>query len=381
MPNILLCFTNNISLKNWEKSGNLSREVVYFNKSINKKFNYILLTYGDLKDKNIDLLYPFKVIPFYAILKRKNNRYLNYFFHIIRIFKISNILKQVDIIKSNQLIGSNVSILIGLIFRKKVIVRIGYEPNLTIRNEQEIPLEYRNNNFNKIFELQLYISSLFSYKFSNLIICTSKEQKIFIANKFKVQKSKIRVIPNWIDTKNFKPNIKNKEKKGILYVGRLEKEKNPELLLRSLININEKVTMIGTGSLKERLISISKTNSINLEILDPIPNIQLVDFYQKCKIFVQPSFYEGNPKTILEAMSCGCPVIAKNVIGIREIINNKNGLLVENEYDLRNAIEFLLNKECKRKELGENARRHIMLNNDIDLCFEKEMKLILELIG
>ena len=52
-------------------------------------------------------------------------------------------------------------------------------------------------------------------------------------------------------------------------------------------------------------------------------------YYNRCKVYVLCSLYEGNPKTLLEAMACGCAVVGTNVLGIQEIIRHQeNGLLV-----------------------------------------------------
>ena len=105
-----------------------------------------------------------------------------------------------------------------------------------------------------------------------------------------------------------------------------------------------------------------------------MPNIELVSYYQKCKIYVQPSHYEGNPKTILEAMSCGCCVIAKDVPGVREVINKNNGILIKEDSKLNNAMKSLLKNDSKRIKLGNNAREYIKSHNDIKIVFPKNKK-------
>ena len=379
MPNILLCFTNNISLENWNNSGSLSRELIYIEKFLKNNYTFSLLTYGNSKDEEIELASYINIIPIYKVIKRLSNKYLNNFFHLIRILKVSFILKEVDIIKSNQLLGSNIAILIGLLFNKKVIVRIGYEPNLNITYDKFLPVQSRNKSINKFFIMKFYFLGLFSYKLCDHIICTTKVQKNFIKKNFLIKNSKISVIPNWIDTDLFSPGNNDFIKKGILYVGRLEPEKNPEFLLNSMNGIKEKITFIGAGSLKNKLLKIAKDNAIDIEMIDPVPNENLVSFYRNCKLFIQSSYYEGNPKTILEAMSCGCAVIAKNVAGIKELINKKNGVLIDSESDLNRVIKDLLENKIRRQELGKNARRDIKHNNDINLCLEKEKQILFKL--
>ena len=378
MPKIGLCLTNNISLNDWQKAGHFSREIVYLNLFLNFKYKYSIISYGDDEDKNIkiDLEESIKIIPLYSQIKKNRNEYFNNFLHFFRILKNYKNFRNIDLLKSNQLFGSHIAILIGFIFQKKVIVRIGYEPTLMLKNDFSIPSSLRNKSLSNYFFIKLYFLSLFSYQFSNHIICTSKEQKLFISQRYFIRKSKITVIPNWININIFKPNKKMKDKVGILFVGRFENMKNPKLLLKSMHGIKEKVTMIGNGSLKEKLIILAKKYSVELEIIDSLPNSELVSYYQKCKLYVHTSFYEGNPKTILEAMACGCCVIAKDVSGVRELINNDNGVLIKKDSELNSAIKKMLLNSQKRKIISNNARKYIKSNNDINYCFSKEKKLI-----
>mgnify|MGYP001178644113 CR=1 FL=1 len=100
--------------------------------------------------------------------------------------------------------------------------------------------------------------------------------------------------------------------------------------------------------------------------------------YNKYKVMVICSNYEGNPKVLLEAMSCGCAVIGTNVIGIKEIINNRiNGLLVEkNPLILKNTIIKLLKNNDLRKILAKNGENYIKSNNSLSSILDKEVSHI-----
>tara|TARA_Y200000002_G_C22664745_1_gene657470 strand:- start:720 stop:1865 length:1146 start_codon:yes stop_codon:yes gene_type:complete len=381
MPNIGLCLTDNISLKNWKKSGHLSRELIYIKRFLNKGNKFNIITYGDSSDVSIKLPYSINIFPLYIKIKKTNNKFFNYALHFLRVFTFFENLRKIDLIKSNQLIGSNITILIGLVFRKKVIIRIGYEPGLTLKYESLLAKKSKKFNFRKLLFYKIYLLGLISYKLSDHIICTSKEQKLYIKKNFLVNPKKISIIPNWIDTNLFSPNLKSFNKEGILYVGRFEREKNLETLLESMRGIDEKIIMIGSGSLTKELKILSKKLFINLEIINRLPNIELVSYYQKCKIYVQPSHYEGNPKTILEAMSCGCSVIVKDVPGVREVVNKNNGILIKDDSKLNDAMKLLLKNDNKRNMLGKNARKHIKSHNNIDICFSKEQKIISKLLS
>ena len=114
-------------------------------------------------------------MPLYINIKKINNKFFNYVLHFFRVFTFFEKLRKIDLIKSNQLIGSNITILIGLIFRKKVIIRIGYEPGLTCKYEFLLEKKSKKSNFRKLLFSKIYLLGLISYKLSDHIICTSKE--------------------------------------------------------------------------------------------------------------------------------------------------------------------------------------------------------------
>ena len=96
--------------------------------------------------------------------------------------------------------------------------------------------------------------------------------------------------------------------------------------------------------------------------------------YNRYAVYVICSHYEGNPKTLLEAMACGRAVIGTEVPGIREIIkHDENGLLVpENAGALRQAIQRFFNDPDLRSRLGQAARRKILIENSLEVAIKNE---------
>ena len=87
---------------------------------------------------------------------------------------------------------------------------------------------------------------------------------------------------------------------------------------------------------------IKKYNS-KVNFLNNIKNQDLVNYYNKCSFYIMCSHFEGNPKTLLEAMSCECAIVATKNKGIIENLNNKCAFLIDNNpYSLKQVLDKFL---------------------------------------
>jgi glycosyltransferase involved in cell wall biosynthesis len=94
---------------------------------------------------------------------------------------------------------------------------------------------------------------------------------------------------------------------------------------------------------------------------------QLVKCYHAATVFVLPSYYEGLPTSLLEAMACGLPVVTTNVGSIPEIVeNNRNGTIVPkgDPLAISEAVLHLLKNKQERLEIGRAARKKVELYYD-----------------
>jgi glycosyltransferase involved in cell wall biosynthesis len=181
---------------------------------------------------------------------------------------------------------------------------------------------------------------------------------------------KIKVIPNGMD-KCFLTKIENndfKEKyhipnKLVLFFGRLNVTKGPEhfveIAKRILAKRND-VTFVIRGpdeGMKEQVTEAIKDER-GIVLLDATRDInEIIKMYQAADIYVMPSFREGLPLTLFEAMACGLPIVATPVNGIGyEIQDGINGFLIDYGEDDKFAekIEQLLDNEELRRSISEN---------------------------
>lgn len=156
-------------------------------------------------------------------------------------------------------------------------------------------------------------------------------------------------------------SITSQKEKIILAVGRLDKQKGFDKLIKAfslLPQNNWELWIVGEGQERGSLEKqISELKMQNIKLLGIQKNI--FDYYAIASLFVLPSEKEGFPNALLEAMSFGCACISFDCpYGPREIITDKvNGILIENQNveQLTQAIYTLINDAHTREMLSQEA--------------------------
>ncbi|MDA9036879.1 glycosyltransferase family 4 protein [Acidimicrobiia bacterium] len=362
---IVVFFTFDISLRIWEKSGLLSRELAIY-RLLAKKYGvkFILITYGDSKDKEIINDQNIRVLPVYEYLTYSQNKLVR----ILKSFSIPKLLiKEIDdfdIIKTNQLSGSWVAILYKLNTGKPLFIRTGYD-------HYSFALKEKKSLLVRSFYRVLTKASL---TFSTIYSVTSNTDKAFLISQFKFNTKKLIVHQNWVFTNVCKTEITKYDKK-ILLVGRLEKQKNIENIIPFFTN-DYSLDVVGKGSQMKYLENISEAHNHNVNFLGTVENKELLTKYCEYKFFIQLSIYEGNPKTILEAMSAGCIVVVSNIPNNEDIVKDGiNGFLISHD---ENPVEKIKNiqKLHDLHLISKNAQDYITNNHDLNLIAKKEFSIL-----
>ena len=251
------------------------------------------------------------------------------------------------------------------------------------------PLATMRNNSKKPFFFGPLSSHYFERPFNEKVLLplTSRLHKktiqqcdrlIAITNQVKnlysglVDQAKISVIPFGIDTEVFKPERQEhrQDQLSLLYAGWLYPLKGVAYLIEAVAEVKKlglkiKLKILGEGTQKPELISLAKRLGVekDIDFLEAVPYSDMPKQYQNCDIFCFPSLGDPLGKGLIEAMSCSKPVIASEIGGPAEIIqDNVNGLLVppRNPKALAEKILYLANDESARRRLGSKARETIM---------------------
>ena len=181
------------------------------------------------------------------------------------------------------------------------------------------------------------------------IIAPSNHTKETIQSIYKLSPDKIHVIHYGIQSIYLK-EIKNfnvDKEKFILYCGRIDATKNIIGILKAFgmicDNIDHKLILVGHGE-KETMKTIhedvqckNKIENGRILFKGYIPNNEVLELYKKASLFIFPSFYEGFGFPPLEAMACGCPVVASRETSLPEVC--ADAAYYVDSYDINSIAE------------------------------------------
>ncbi|MCH7744852.1 MAG: glycosyltransferase, partial [Chloroflexi bacterium] len=283
-------------------------------------------------------------------------------------------LKRCALFKTNQISGSWTGLIAKTIFRKPLIVRCGFIWSRNVARQNVSALRTR-----AVMMLEGFI-----LRRSDLVFVATEDDRNYLLQKHRILSKKVVLLPNPIDTELFRPIPDVDKEKGLIaFVGRLEPEKNLDLLVRAVLRTPEaRLILVGAGSQETALRSLA-AGSNQVEFCGTMPNSELPELLNRAEVFVLPSQYEGSPKALLEAMACELPVIGTNAPGIRDVIQHGvNGLLcAESEQDIAVAIRTLLADQVLRSQLACQARLFVTEYHSQESVYMKEAKMIQQLIG
>ena len=199
-------------------------------------------------------------------------------------------------------------------------------------------------------------------------------------------------IPNSTDTGSFRPasaaeRLMARERLGLspeqrvcLYVGRLEPIKGVDVLLRAWALVPEglrresRLVLVGdggeNGNLHRMIESLDIGDSVSLRGLQT----DVRDYYWASDLFLLPSRSEGMSNAMVEAMACGLPVVASNVGGALDVVEEGgNGVLFESEdhHELARKLRSTLQMRDRWPEMGARARQTVASYAALDVAADR----------
>ena len=377
---IALFFSYSTSLQDWLKAGFISRELKpFYNLSLVNGYKFYLITYGDESDFNLEesylKKYNIEVIPLKAFSGLK---------FIRNLYKIFFILKKTDLFFSIQTTALVSALPASYLFNKPLISRSGYDIFAFSQKGKSLFKKYLLHGLEFfaslsasafIFATQVDLDSFFRRNQLSRII----KNRLFSRN------ISTFILPNWVDTEMFCPssnyinNSLETNKINFFSIGRLEPQKNYLNLLDLLTNIPFPfdLKIAGEGSQEDLLKKRAKHLDIDLELLGRIEHYDLPLLINQSNIYIQNSIFEGNPKSVLEAMASGIVVLCRDSPGMNQLVVDQFSGFIYNSDNLNNVVNHIVNSKSLLS-ITSNARNYIIENcsfssyvSKLDIIFNK----------
>ncbi|WP_394171937.1 glycosyltransferase family 4 protein [Thalassotalea litorea] len=181
-----------------------------------------------------------------------------------------------------------------------------------------------------------------------------------------VAEDKLHLIYNGVDNTLFFPTKAQplNPAKRLLYVGNLKANKGVMELIQSFIALlkhhpDAELVIAGQGAMEPAMKQLLEQANVQNKVtfLGSIAHSQVADEIRRARVVVLPSYAEGVPNILLEAMACGKPVVATEVGGIPEIVTDETSILVpaKTVKPLTSALDDALNKAWSPRDIVEHA--------------------------
>lgn len=209
------------------------------------------------------------------------------------------------------------------------------------------------------------------------VICASEGERELLSEVLGVSPARVSIVPCGVDTGHFQPRDRSEARAKIgldgdepvvLYVGRIEKLKGIEILVRAASQIESCYQLVILGGdtkdadRKRELMKLARDLGVcqRIHFIDAVPHEDLPLYYSAADVCVVPSYYESFGLVAVEAMACGLPVIASRVGGLKDTVQDgRTGYLVpwRCPEPFAERLDLLLSNDSLRRSMGHTARK------------------------
>lgn len=365
---LTLFFTRGVSLQTWYQQGMIDREIAIYQRLQQKGVEITFITYGNRRDRDLSSLIPnIKILcNQWNLPQSKYQRWL----HLIH----APWLVKTDIIKTNQTNGADIALKAAKFWRKPLIARCGYMWSEFVGTQKG----QDSSEYHRVHNIETEV-----FHAAKKVIVTTPMMAEDIKHRIPDAFPHTIIIPNYVESDRFCPLKDIKPDFDLVFVGRIAPQKNITALLEAIAPLNVSLLVIGNGELKESLQQKFAQLGDRVHWQGNVSNGELPNYLHRGRIFILPSHYEGHPKALIEAMSCGLPIIAGSSPGIKEIITHgENGWLCNTDAEsIRHAIKELLAQSQLQAKLGDNARQYALDNYALDKIVHTELQLLQQVLN
>ena len=220
-----------------------------------------------------------------------------------------------------------------------------------------------------------------------------------VVEQWRLPSDRVEVITNGVDLSRFKPAADNRALRATLgippdafvigSVGSLREVKNPGFLIRAFAEFYRHANksfllIVGDGPLRSELEALGRELGVSRRILFRGRQTNVRDHIGAMDLFVQPSFKEGSPTAVLEALACGVPAIAARSSGCVELEERTGVPLLVDGHDDKALAELLCGLQAdagRRAALGQRGRQVVAESFSFERMINAYERVYRALIG
>ncbi|AKB36434.1 Glycosyltransferase [Methanosarcina siciliae C2J] len=226
----------------------------------------------------------------------------------------------------------------------------------------------------------------------DVYIAVSNNVKHFFENRYPWMMNRIEIIPTGVDLTTYKPMDKHKIRKLygfeeddliVMFVGRLEKIKNIDFLIRSFTILsqqvsNSKLLIVGNGVEESNLKNISTHLGSKIFFMGSQPSEKMPEIYNLASVLALCSESEASPNVVKEALACGIPVVSTDVGDVSSIICNDSlgKISHKDENSFARDLIHMCKSKGKNKVFFEHRNQFVTENFEIKKMSESISKVL-----
>lgn len=376
---LVLLFTRDGSLRTWAATGMLSREWALYQRLLDHVERLVLVTYGSEPDEQAVLasVAAPACLGRIALIAGEGGHDVHRFLGEAPARAAAACLPGRAVVKSNQMAGGELGIPVRAAMRARgihaaLVARGGYQVSLFAEHEYGVGSPRAREAASREGDL---------CRAADAVVATTGAMAGDLVRRHGLDARKVEVIPNYVLTHRAPAAPYQRAPGLILYAGQLVARKRVDVLVRAVAllppDLRQRVTLeiAGEGPERRGLQALAAQTRAPVRFVPRMPHDDLLARMADCAIYVQASELEGHPKTVLEAMAAGCPVVVADAPGLREVVvHGRTGLCVPADPpNFSRAVESLLGDEEKRTSLGESAAEHVRAELSLDLIVPREL--------
>lgn len=353
---LVLTFTAGTSLADWKSNGSLSREWALYARLAPHYRRIVVVTYGGPADAAIAA----ELTPLPAVVCNSGEQDPGAFLSELPVRVVTLLADAATVVvKTNQMQGGDAATAIAAKLRaagKRVgfIARGGYLWSRFVAAEQ-------GSDSPAAREAGLREADLCAA--ADLIVGTSPAMVGDLAWRYGLSDRRIAMIPNYVPEGLPQRSVDERDPATILYAGQLIPRKRVEVIIEAAALLREqgrtdlRLSIIGEGSERHRLEALARERGVDAAFEPRLPFAEVAERMSRCTVFAHASSLEGHPKTVVEAMATGAPVVVANSPGLGRVVQHGvNGLLVPADpAAFALPLQGLIADEEWRQQMGRAA--------------------------